>query len=219
MSREEGGTYWHWWAAPTLPFVRVGVGVTSSSLFVVVGIGVASSSSSVFILCGPHSLLSIVHCCPSFVRVHHALLSGLASLALRLAVVEVEGAGRQRSCMVDAGGVVLVGCVHPVVARGGRVWVSWALVIIWACCVLRASLLPLFVGRGILLGHCCRSWTAGVVSPTFYYYNNNSCNQYFPVPPNSCSTGQSPAGILRTLPSSGKLAELARTGRVQQDFC
>ena len=34
----------------------------------------------------------------------------------------------------------------------------------------------------------------------------------FQSPPNSCRTGWSPAGILRTLPSSGKLAELGRTG-------
>ena len=72
-------------------------------------------------------MLSIAHCCPSFVRVRRALLSSFASLALHLAVVEVEGAGRQRSCMVDAGGGTLVGCVHPVVAHGGRVWVSWVL--------------------------------------------------------------------------------------------
>ena len=146
-----------------MPFVRVGVGVALSSPFVVVGVGVASSSLSVVVLCGPRSLLSIAHCCPSFVRVRRALLSGLASLALRSALVEVEGAGCQRSCVVDAGGVALVECVHPVVARGGRVWVSWALVVMWACCVLRASLLPLLGGRGILLGRCCRSWTAGVV--------------------------------------------------------
>ena len=78
----------------------------------------------------------------------------------------MEGAGRQRSCVVDGRGVAFVGCVHPLVARGGHVWVSWALVVIWACCVLRASLLPLLGGRGIVLGRCCRSWTAGVVSPT-----------------------------------------------------
>ena len=83
------------WAAPSLPFVRVGVGVALSSPFVGVGVGVASLPSSVFVLCGPRSLLSIAHCCPSFVRVHRALLSGLASLALLLALVEVEGAGRQ----------------------------------------------------------------------------------------------------------------------------
>ena len=34
----------------------------------------------------------------------------------------------------------------------------------------------------------------------------------FQSPPNSCRTGQSPAGIRRTLPSSAKLAELGRTG-------
>ena len=154
-----------WWAAPSLPFVRVGVGVASSSPFVGVGIGVASPPSSVFVLCGPRSLSSIAHCCPPFVHVRRALLRGLASLALHLALVEVEGAGRQRSCVVDAGGVALVGSVHPVVARGGRVWVSWALVVIGACCVRRASLLPLLCGRCILLDRCCRSWTAGVVLP------------------------------------------------------
>ena len=110
----------------------------------------------------------------SFVVVHRALLSVVRSCPTRVVkrfgvaglafgVGRGGGAGRQRSCVVDAGGVALVGCVHPVMARGGRVWVSWALVVIWACCVLRASLLPLLGGRGILLGRCCRSWTAGVV--------------------------------------------------------
>ena len=70
--------------------MRVGIGVALSSPFAVVGVGVASSSSSVVVLYGPRSLLSIVHCCPSFVRVRCALLSGLASLALRLVLVEVE---------------------------------------------------------------------------------------------------------------------------------
>ena len=32
--------------------------------------------------------------------------------------------------------------------------------------MLRASLLPLLGGRGILLGRCCRSWMAGVMSPS-----------------------------------------------------
>ena len=107
-----------------------------------------------------HALLSVVRSCPSRVVKQF----GVAGLAF--GVGGGGGAGRQRSCVVDAGGVALVGCVHPVVAHGGRVWVSWALVVIWACCVLRASLLPLLGGRGIVLGRCCRSWTAGVMSPT-----------------------------------------------------
>ena len=125
-------------------------------------------------------LVVVIHCCSlwtSFIVVHHALLSvvrlcpsrivkrfGIAGLAFGIG--RGGGAGRQRSCVVDTGGVALVGCVYPVVALGGHVWVSWALVVIWACCVLRASLLPLLGGCGILLGRCCRSWTAGVVSPT-----------------------------------------------------
>ena len=32
--------------------------------------------------------------------------------------------------------------------------------------MLHTSWLPLLCGRGILLVHCCRSWTAGVVSPS-----------------------------------------------------
>ena len=31
---------------------------------------------------------------------------------------------------VDAGGVVLVGCMRPVMAHGGCVWFSWALVVV-----------------------------------------------------------------------------------------
>ena len=39
---------------------------------------------------------------------------------------------------VDAGGVALVACVRPVVARGGRAWFSWALVVVYALsCRLR----------------------------------------------------------------------------------
>ena len=39
---------------------------------------------------------------------------------------------------VDAGGVVLVACVRPVVARGGRAWFLWALVVVCALsCRLR----------------------------------------------------------------------------------
>ena len=45
----------------------------------------------------------------------------------------------ERSLAVDAGGVMLVACVRPVVAHGGRVWFSWALVVVWGWCVLRAS--------------------------------------------------------------------------------
>ena len=45
-----------WWAAPSPPFVMVGVGVTPSLPCVVVDVGVASSSSSVFV--------NVVRCCP-----------------------------------------------------------------------------------------------------------------------------------------------------------
>ena len=48
----------------------------------------------------------------------------------------------------------------------GRVWFSWVLVVVWGCRMLHASLLPLLRGRGILLGRCCHSWMAGVVSPS-----------------------------------------------------
>ena len=44
----------------------------------------------------------------------------------------------ERSWAVDAGGVALVACVRPVVACGGRGWCSWAVVVIWGCCVLHA---------------------------------------------------------------------------------
>ena len=70
----------------------------------------------------------------------------------------------ERSWAVDTGGAVLVGCMHPVMAHGGRVWFSWVLVVVWGCCVVRTSLLPLLGGCGILLGSCCHSWTAGIMS-------------------------------------------------------
>ena len=43
-------------------------------------------------------------------------------------------------------------------------WFSSALVAVWGCCVLRTSVFPLLGGRGHLLGGCCRSWMAGIVS-------------------------------------------------------
>ena len=62
--------------------------------------------------------------CPSFVRV--------------LAV--------ERSWAVDAGGVALAACVRPVVARGGRAWFLWALVVVCALsCCLRVV---------VLFAHC-----------------------------------------------------------------
>ena len=39
-----------WWAAPSLPFVMVGIGVASWSPCVVVDVDVASSSSSIFVM-------------------------------------------------------------------------------------------------------------------------------------------------------------------------
>ena len=48
----------------------------------------------------------------------------------------------------------------------GCVWFSWALVVVWGCCMLHTSLLPLLHGRGIFLGRSCHSWTAEVVSPS-----------------------------------------------------
>ena len=42
----------------------------------------------------------------------------------------------------------------------------------------------------------------------------------FQSPPNSCRTGQSPAGLLRTLPNSAKLCQAWQDwDRVWQDFC
>ena len=70
----------------------------------------------------------------------------------------------ERSWAVDTGGVALVVCMHPVVAHGGCVWFSLALVVLWGCSVLCTSLLPLLGGCGILLDACCRSWTAEIVS-------------------------------------------------------
>ena len=50
------------------------------------------------------SLLFIVRCCPSFVHVCHTLLCGFVSLALHLAMGEVDS--------------------------GGHAWFSWALVVV-----------------------------------------------------------------------------------------
>ena len=58
-----------WWAAPSLPFMMVGVGVASSLPCVVVDIGIASSSSFVFV--------NVVRCCPS----HTVKLFCVAGLA------------------------------------------------------------------------------------------------------------------------------------------
>ena len=83
---ERTGEQWDRKAVPLSSFVMVGVGVASSSPFVVVGVGVASSS--VFVLHCRRSLLSVAHRCPSFFRIHCALLNCLA-------LGEVESAGRQ----------------------------------------------------------------------------------------------------------------------------
>ena len=56
-SSEGGGTYW--WVVPSSPFVAVDAGVTSSLL-----------SVPVVIRSCHRSLLSVVHCCPSFAAVH-----------------------------------------------------------------------------------------------------------------------------------------------------
>ena len=88
-------------------------------------------------------------------------LFGVATLRLELG--DVEGAGHRTSvhgrrwwCHVS----------WVCASSRGRVWFSWVLVVVWGCCVLHASLLPLLRGRGILLGRCCHSWTAGVMLPS-----------------------------------------------------
>ena len=136
-AERKGGRTGSWWAAPSLPFVRVGVGVALLSLFAMVGVGVALSSSSVFVLRGPCSLLSIAHRRPSFVRVRRALLRGSASLALRLTLGEVEG------------------CWPSTIVRGRRWWCRVSRVRAsgrgpWWSCVG-------FVGAGRRLGLLCAS--------------------------------------------------------------
>ena len=117
-----------------------------------VGDNIASSLlsallSSIAVHCG---LLFIVHCCPSSVLVRRVLLRGFASLALHLAMGEVDDGGLAL-VGIQLWMVVGVGCVH------GR-WLSFV-----GCCVLCTSLLLLLGGRGVVLGGCCRSWTAGTV--------------------------------------------------------
>ena len=81
-------------------------------------------SSSVAVRRG---LLFIVRCCPSFVRVRRALLRGFASLALRLAMGEVDGAGR---AWFSWALVVVCGVLHPLRVLVAVVRRSW-------CCVGR----------------------------------------------------------------------------------
>ena len=112
-----------------------------------------------------HPFVDIVRCCPLRTAVRRAFVSiklfGVA--ALRLELGDVEGAGCRTSIRSQRHGCRL-SWVHA--SSRGRVWFSWALVVVWGCCVLHASLLPLLRGRGILLGRCCRCWMAGVVSPS-----------------------------------------------------
>ena len=56
-----------WWAAPSPPFVMVGIGVASSLPCVVVDVGVASSSSSIFV--------DVVRCCLSYTAVRRPFVS------------------------------------------------------------------------------------------------------------------------------------------------
>ena len=129
----------------------MGVGITSSSPF-------ASPRRR-------HPFVDVVGCCPSRTAVRRTFVSvklfGVA--ALRLELGDVEGAGRRTSVHGRRRGCCL-SWVHA--SSRGRVWFSWALAVVWGCCVLHASLLPLLRGRGILLGGCCRCWTAGVLSPS-----------------------------------------------------
>ena len=130
-----------------MPFMMVGVVITSSSPHC------------------RHPFVDIVHCCPSCTAVRRAFVSvklfGVAALCLELGDVEGAGhrtsvRGRRRWCRLS----------WVRASSHGHVWFSWVLVIVWGCCVLHASLLPLLRGHDILLGRCCRSWTAGVVSPS-----------------------------------------------------
>ena len=56
---------------------------------------------------------------------------------------------------VDAGGVALVACVRPVVARGGRAWFSWALVVIYAL-LCRLRIVVLFTRCCVVYVLLCR---------------------------------------------------------------
>ena len=116
-------------------------------------------------------LVVVIRLLTSLVAVHRAPPSVarscpsncLASLALRLELGDVEGAGRRTSVRGRRRWCRLSWVRASI---RGRVWFSWALVVIWGCLMLHTSLLLLLCGRGILLGRCCRSWTAGVVSPS-----------------------------------------------------
>ena len=61
----------------------------------------------------------------------------------------------ERSWAVDAGGVALAACVRPVMARSGRAWFSWALVVVCALsCRLRVVML--FVRCHVVCTMSCR---------------------------------------------------------------
>ena len=97
-----------------------------------------------------------MHHCPLFVRIRHALLNCFVSVALRLALGEVEDAGGQ--CWWRR-----VSCMH---ASTGGPWWSWVVFVgaghrLGLLCASRSLLLG---GRGHLLDGCCCSRTAGIVS-------------------------------------------------------
>ena len=127
---ERTGGQWDQKAVPSSSFVMVGVGVTSLSPFVVVGIGIASTSSSVFVLHCHCLLLSLVHYCPSFLRIRRVLLNCLA-------LGEVESAGH-RMILGCRRWWCHVSCMHASSHIPG-----------WSCVV--------FVSTGCCLGLLCAS--------------------------------------------------------------
>ena len=109
----------------------VGIGVAWSSPFVV-GVGVAWSSSS-----------AIRSALTSFLAGHRAPLSLVRSCP-----------GRRTIVGVDAGGVALMACVRPVVARGGRAWFSWALVVVCALSCRLCAVVSFARGRVVCAWSC-----------------------------------------------------------------
>ena len=101
----------------------------------------------VAICCGRwHRLVVIIRfrsVLTSFLAVHRAPLSLVRSCP-----------GRRTIVGVDAGGVTLMVCMRPVVARGGRAWFSWALVVVCALSCHLCTVVSFAHGRVVCAWSC-----------------------------------------------------------------
>ena len=87
------------------------------------------------------------------IRFRSALTSFLAGHRAPLSLVR-SCPGRRTIVGVDAGGVALMACVRPVVARGGRAWFSWALVVVCALSCRLCAVVSFARGRVVCAWSC-----------------------------------------------------------------